>query len=194
MDRSALKTAALLAVIGAVLRCALSQALAAEAEEERWNAYGQATYISQWKDAFPAPYTNLNGTPNSLLPQRERSWSATATAFLGRKLWQGGEIYFVPEMIAQVAFSDLHGIGGAVANGRTLKNRVTPRPFSTSRGSSCGKRGTWAVSRTSSSRPRCNLRSRSTAVALWSPRETSRSSISSTAMPTRATSASSFSR
>jgi len=117
MGQRTLKTEPLLAVIGALLCCALSRALAAEAEEERWNAYGQATYISQWKDAFPAAYTNLNGTPNSLLPQRERSWSATATAFLGHKLWQGGEIYFVPEMIAQVAFSDLHGIGGSVQNG-----------------------------------------------------------------------------
>src|ERR1044072_6288640 len=78
MDHRTLKTESLLAVIGALLCCALSRALAAEAEEERWNAYGQATYISQWKDAFPAAYTNLNGTPHSLLPQRERSWSATA--------------------------------------------------------------------------------------------------------------------
>ena len=133
MDRSALKTAPLLAVIGAVLSSALSQALGAEADEEKWNAYGQATYISQWKDAFPAAYTNLNGTPNSLLPQRERSWSATATAFLGRKLWQGGEIYFVPEMIAQVAFSDLHGIGGSVQNGELEKTGFSTPIFYVSR-------------------------------------------------------------
>src|SRR5689334_1759529 len=133
MGRSALKAAPLRAVIGAVLCCALSQALAGETDEERWNAYGQATYISQWKDALEAPYTNLNGTPNSLLPQRERSWSATATAFLGHKLWQGGEIYFVPEMIAQVAFSDLHGIGGSVQNGELEKTGFSTPIFYVSR-------------------------------------------------------------
>src|SRR6516162_9597109 len=42
-------------------------------DNERWNAYGQFTYISSWKRPFPALYTNLNGSPNSLLPIRERS-------------------------------------------------------------------------------------------------------------------------
>ncbi|HEX9432359.1 MAG TPA: carbohydrate porin, partial [Burkholderiales bacterium] len=82
--------------------------------EERWNAFGQATYIANKHDAFPAAYTNLNGSPNSLSPDRERSWSATATGYLGAKPWSGGELFFVPEMIAQVAFSDLHGLGGSV--------------------------------------------------------------------------------
>ena len=27
-------------------------------QDERWNAYSQATYISSFKDAFPAAYTN----------------------------------------------------------------------------------------------------------------------------------------
>ena len=36
--------------------------------DERWNAYGQFTYISGWKPSFDALYTNLNGSPNSLLP------------------------------------------------------------------------------------------------------------------------------
>lgn len=48
-------------------------------KNERWNAYGQFTYISSWKNAFPAAYTNLNGTPNSLLPDSERSFSGTGT-------------------------------------------------------------------------------------------------------------------
>src|SRR5574340_1625459 len=35
-------------------------------KDERWNAYGQFTYISSWKSGFPASYTNLNGSINSL--------------------------------------------------------------------------------------------------------------------------------
>ena len=38
-------------------------------KDERWNAYVQGTYISQWQPAFPAAYSNLNGTPNSLIQQ-----------------------------------------------------------------------------------------------------------------------------
>jgi hypothetical protein len=54
-------------------------------KDERWNAYGQFTYISSWKGAFPALYTNLNGSPNSLLPESERSFTGTATLYLGSR-------------------------------------------------------------------------------------------------------------
>jgi len=96
-------------------------------KEESWNAYGQFTYIGQRKDSFAAAYTNLNGSPNSLLPGKELSHTTTATAFLGLRGWNGGEIYFVPEMIAEVPLSDLHGLGGSINNGELEKNgRPTP--------------------------------------------------------------------
>lgn len=85
-------------------------------KDERWNAYGQFTYISSWKGAFPASYTNLNGSPNSLLPGSERSFTGTATLYLGLKTWQGGEIYYAPEMISSRPLSDLKGLGGAIQN------------------------------------------------------------------------------
>jgi hypothetical protein len=56
-------------------------------ENESWNAYGQFTYISSWKPSFDAPYTNLNGSINSLLPTAERSFTGTATLYLGVQLW-----------------------------------------------------------------------------------------------------------
>ena len=96
-------------------------------EEERWNAYGQATYIWHQKQPFAAAYTNLNGSPNSLLPDRERSFTGTATAFLGLRAWKGGEIYFVPEVISQKPFSELHGLGGSIQNGELEKNGL-PTP------------------------------------------------------------------
>lgn len=85
-------------------------------KDERWNAYGQFTYISSWKGAFPALYTNLNGSNGSLLPGSERSFTGTATLYLGLKTWHGGEIYFVPEMISMRPLSDLKGLGGAIQN------------------------------------------------------------------------------
>jgi len=105
----------------------------AAADDERWNAFAQATYIVNKHDAFPAAYTNLNGSPNSLLPDKERSWSATATAYLGVKPWRSGELFFVPEMIAQVAFSELHGLGGSVQNGELEKTGFSHPIFYRSR-------------------------------------------------------------
>ena len=85
-------------------------------DEERWNAYGQLTYISSWKLPFPAPYTNANGSINSLVPDGERSFTGSFTIFFGLKLWPGGEAYFVPEVISERPLSQLRGIGGDIQN------------------------------------------------------------------------------
>jgi hypothetical protein len=84
--------------------------------DERWNAYGQFTYISSFKLGFHAPYTNLGGSTNSLLPDYERSFTGSFTLFLGVKLWRGAELYFVPEVIAERPLSGLHGLGGSIQN------------------------------------------------------------------------------
>ena len=92
----------------------LSQHGLHDLDDERWNAYGQTTYISAWKLPFGAPYTNLNGSTNSLLTGHERSFTWSATLYLGAKLWPGGEAYVSPEIIAERPLSGLHGIGGAI--------------------------------------------------------------------------------
>ncbi len=85
-----------------------------EKDNERWNTYGQVTYISAWKPGFDAPYTNLNGSPNSLLPGYERSFTGTLTFYLALRTWKGGELYFVPEIISEQPLSNLRGLGGAI--------------------------------------------------------------------------------
>jgi hypothetical protein len=85
-------------------------------ENESWNAYGQFTYISNWKASFPAAYTNLNGSINSLLPEAERSFTGTVSLYLGARLWSGGEVYFAPELISERPLSQLKGLGGAIQN------------------------------------------------------------------------------
>ena len=85
-------------------------------EHERWNAYGQLTYISSWTLPFRAPYTNANGSVNSLSPDGERSFTSSFTFFLGVRLWPGAEAYLVPEVIAERPLSQLRGIGGAIQN------------------------------------------------------------------------------
>lgn len=85
-------------------------------KDERWNAYGQITFINSWKSPFHAAYTNFNDSGNSLLPSQERSFTGSATLYLGAKLWQGGEVYFVPEMISERALSSLKGLGSVIHN------------------------------------------------------------------------------
>ncbi|MGZ3424864.1 MAG: carbohydrate porin, partial [Polyangiales bacterium] len=84
--------------------------------EERWNAYGQFTYISSWKRPFDAPYTNANGSTNSLLPDAERSYTGSFTLFFGVRLWSGAEAYLVPEVVSLRPLSGLHGLGGSIQN------------------------------------------------------------------------------
>lgn len=85
-------------------------------EHERWNAYGQFTYIGSWKAPFSAAYTNLNGSTHSLSPDSEHSYTATATLFLGLALWRGAEVYAVPEMISSRPLSGLVGLGPSIQN------------------------------------------------------------------------------
>jgi hypothetical protein len=85
-------------------------------DDETWNLYGQFTYISSWKLPFQAPYTNANGSINSLVPDYERSFTGTFTLFFGLRPWRGGELYFVPEVISERGLSQIRGLGGSIQN------------------------------------------------------------------------------
>ncbi|MGD0528980.1 MAG: carbohydrate porin [Polyangiaceae bacterium] len=99
-------------------------------KDESWNLYGQFTYISNWKLPFYAPYTNANGSTKSLLPDAERSFTGTFTVFFGLRPWKGGEIYVVPEVIAERPLSGLNGIGGAIQNFELQKTgSATPQLY-----------------------------------------------------------------
>jgi high affinity Mn2+ porin len=99
-------------------------------EHERWNAYGQFTWISSWKAPFSAPYTNFNGSNKSLSPNGEHSFTATATLFLGLGLWPGAELYFVPEAISSRPLSQLAGLGGSIQNFELQKQgQLTPSVY-----------------------------------------------------------------
>src|SRR5574343_223836 len=82
----------------------------AETEQptEAWQAKGQATYIGQHSSSFRSPY---NGR-NSLNGAGEDAYTFTSTAFLGARLWQGGEAYLNIEASQGDAMSGLTGLGG----------------------------------------------------------------------------------
>ena len=85
-------------------------------ETETWNAKFQSTYVWQLKPAFPAAYSGVN----SLSPNREQSFSLSATEALGYRPWSGGEVYVDPEMISSKPLSNLTGLGG-LTNGENQK-------------------------------------------------------------------------
>jgi hypothetical protein len=84
--------------------------------DEAWNAHAQTTYVWQGKAPFSAAYSSVN----SLSPVREKSYSFTATAFLGLRAWDGGELYFNPEVAQGVPLSNLTGLGG-LSNGEIAR-------------------------------------------------------------------------
>ena len=87
---------------------------------EQWSVHGQATYISQKKPAFHAPYS----APVSLTPEPAHSYSFTSTLFLGARLWRGGEGYVNVEAVEGLPISNLTGLGG-LSNGELQKTAGT---------------------------------------------------------------------
>jgi len=70
--------------------------------------HGQATYIRQYKPSFPAAYSG----PHSLDAERAWSYTLTGTLFFGARLGDATELYFNPEFVQGLAFSELLGTGG----------------------------------------------------------------------------------
>jgi high affinity Mn2+ porin len=90
---------------------------------ENWSIHGQATYIEQGYRRFNSPY---EGT-NSLSGDSQINNTITATAFIGRKLWDGGEFYINPDFAQGFGLSSTFGLAG-FSNGEAQKsNFPVPR-------------------------------------------------------------------
>ncbi|MDE2585363.1 MAG: carbohydrate porin [Betaproteobacteria bacterium] len=96
--------------------------LAEVPDYEDTTARFQATYIWQKKPAMHADYSG----PNSLNANQEKSYTATATAYLGFRPWQGGELYFNPEVTQGIPFSGLTGSAGFTNGELTRTAGVNP--------------------------------------------------------------------
>ena len=80
-----------------------------------WSIHGQSTFIGQGVPSFPNPYAGQN----SLLPNQARqTWSNTL--YVGRRLWDGGEVYINPELNQGFGLSGANGLAG-LANGEATK-------------------------------------------------------------------------
>ncbi len=101
---------------------------ASQTQFPNWEIHGQTTYIQQGYPAFRSPYLGENSfTP---WPQTRQTW--TASAFLGLKLWDGGELYYNPELLQGFGLHNTTGAGG-FPNGEAQKSNFPYPRYSTSR-------------------------------------------------------------
>jgi high affinity Mn2+ porin len=84
----------------------LSAAPCLAAEGDPWSFHGQATVLPQGHGDFHA----VSSGNESLSRASELDTSYTATLFLGRRLWPGGEVYFDPELTGGSGLSATHGV------------------------------------------------------------------------------------
>ena len=85
-------------------------------DSDNWNVHAQTTFLPQGYPAFPARYTG----PKSLPPGGQVQATWTTTAFLGAKLWEGGEFYFNPEFAQGFGLNGTQGLAG-FSNGEAQK-------------------------------------------------------------------------
>jgi high affinity Mn2+ porin len=97
-------------------------------ESDRWEIHGQTTFLPQGYPAFHAPYSG----PNSLTPaaQAQETWSNSL--YLNARLWQGGEVYFNPELLQGFGLNNTTGVAG-FPNGEAQKSNFPYPHYNTSR-------------------------------------------------------------
>ncbi len=76
--------------------------------EETLSTHIQATVVNQSHGVFSTRYSGQN----SLLDESENRYSVTSTLFLGARLWQGGELYWNPEVAFGRGLSGVLGVAG----------------------------------------------------------------------------------
>jgi len=85
-------------------------------ESDVWNVHAQTTFLPQTYPSFRSPYAGTDSLPGR--GQTQATW--TTTAFLGVRLWQGGEFYFDPELAQGFGLGGTLGLAG-FPNGEAQK-------------------------------------------------------------------------
>ena len=99
-----------------------------DTESQRWEIHGQTTYLPQGYPAFHAPYSGTNSlTP---APQAQATWSNSL--YLNMRLWEGGGVYYNPELLQGFGLNDTVGAGG-FPNGEAQKSNFPYPHYNTSR-------------------------------------------------------------
>ncbi|MGY4305411.1 high affinity Mn2+ porin [Bradyrhizobium sp. USDA 4369] len=97
-------------------------------ESDRWEIHGQSTAIAQGYPAFRARYTGQN----SLTPARQLQETWSNSLYLNARLWDGGEVYYNPELLQGFGLNNTVGLGG-FSNGEAQKSDFPYPHYNTSR-------------------------------------------------------------
>lgn len=92
---------------------------AAEFPDGEWSTHYQYTFVDQGHPGFHSPYIGAN----SLNPGNRQNETMSATAYLGRGLWDGAALYLNPEFNQGFGLSHTTGLAG-FANGEAQKAGV----------------------------------------------------------------------
>ncbi len=93
--------------------------------ESVFSVHGQTTIVSQYHSRFHAPYSGIH----SLVPFHEVATSQTSTLFLGARLYDGGELFFNPEVAGGRGLSGVSGVGGFPNGEITRVGLPQPTPY-----------------------------------------------------------------
>ena len=93
-----------------------------------WQILGQATYIQQGYPGFHSPYEGQN----SLTGGAQTKNTASVTAFIGLRPWEGAEVFYAPELAQGFGLSGTLGLGG-FSNGEAQKAGFAYPHYNTSR-------------------------------------------------------------
>lgn len=85
-------------------------------ESDDWNVHAQTTVLPQGYGPIHSPYASPLSLPGG--GQFQATW--TTTAFLGARLWDGGEFYFNPELAQGFGINGTLGLAG-FSNGEAQK-------------------------------------------------------------------------
>lgn len=97
-------------------------------DSNRWEIWGQTTYLAQGYPAFNAPYSGTN----SLTPAAQGRATWSNSLYINARLWDGGEFYFNPELLQGFGLGDTVGLAG-FSSGEAQKSNFPYPQFNPSR-------------------------------------------------------------
>ena len=98
-------------------------------ESDGWSLHSQTTFAGQFALPFHAPYRGQNSLDSNA---GRETWDGTL--YIGRRLWQGAEVWVNPEIDQGFGLAETHGVAG-FTNGNAYKVGATdpylrvPRAF-----------------------------------------------------------------
>jgi high affinity Mn2+ porin len=98
------------------INLSMPQTEAATGQPEDWSIHAQYTLLGQGYPRFRSPYQGTNSLPGGGQIRETMS----QTTFLGRRLWNDGELYFNPEFDQGFGLADTLGLAG-FPNGEAQK-------------------------------------------------------------------------